>query len=1003
MKDRVIRNIVLSAAVTVAAGTAWGAELLINPAIGDFEYIDLANTVAPTNDQLIADSEAWSGVISSADERSKASFSTTVTSGSFSAALGAFDEGGEVTLTSTNLGISLVDGNTYKFSIDMRVGISGTHGVLLEVYRASDDALIASDTLSISSKNIWFTQTTDFVAGATDAGQDIYLKFTRNYDDHNRKVMVIDNIVLEEIGSAFSDAARVLAFNVDAEMSDFEYVQDGIGMDLSIVSLDGASNGGSTDGSFGGFPDPVGANTNTPAAYPWAADGANSLTADITITNTSAQTLKLEGLYFDIYRNSSTSVRGVSLDYIDGDLGATGTVYDVLLQTTAAEGQWKNYSWTFGKEGFSANDQSQVFTALGDQRLAPGETASFRLVLETSTDAATEPDMGMVDNIALIGDFIEDGVIVDWGSPDMFFADQGNTDVRLQEATVTSNGTLIINNYVPAKPTFDNTLDEGFYQDQPLWAIYQTGNGGALSESTGFRYMRLAGGSPTDGALILNVETPTNVTDVYQSSLLYVKSEDFYDEIETGETLTSLSMNIASISGDSAAVRFAVQNDGQWYISFSKAIGVGEFVHNFPVAENAWAAFTPATSGSTSMASAGGLTFDVSGVIFTNVEAVGYFFEGEDLAESDNTGFKVEGFRVEIGAAPALPSSDVLAFNVDSNAYDFEYVKSGVDILLNVINTRSSGTSDGSKDGSYGSFFDPVGADTNSAAYPWSGRGDNLHIVEITVANEAPNSSLDMDGFYFDYIRRNTGALRRVELEYIGGDLTGVSSGLVYGVTTSIDEFIPYDETNVVDGVTNVVQIQPWADFDWTFDSEGSTPTIASPTFNALVDTTLSYGESATFRFSLIPETDIVTEYGQTWVDNIAFIGSLTPAGFGHWVDGFGLDPADTDPELDPDNDGYSNFDEYVRNGNPNDIGNTGTGTVFATDGSGFIYPVRVDDEQLVYTVETDDNLVIAPGWTNAGYTAMGTNSTGDVLNFVTNTFTEGKLEQFIRVTVEQL
>lgn len=118
-----------------------------------------------------------------------------------------------------------------------------------------------------------------------------------------------------------SDSDRVLAFNGDGEKSDFEYVGPGVALDLSVnAALDGAGSGGSTDESYGSFFDPSGA-VATPDAYPWRAEGSNSLVADITIANTSSsKNLKLDGLYFDIRRATSAAVRQVRLDYIAGEL-----------------------------------------------------------------------------------------------------------------------------------------------------------------------------------------------------------------------------------------------------------------------------------------------------------------------------------------------------------------------------------------------------------------------------------------------------------------------------------------------------------------------------------------------------------------------------------------------------------------------------------------------------------------------------------------------------------
>ena len=977
----------------IASVPVHGQQVALNKALYDFEFYDAANTIVAVDGDPVSNSVFWtstwtdlgSGLEPQIDN---ANGDAAGDAGESFSLKFPRDDRNDTTVTSIPFGPALEDGKLYRFTFMWkRFSTSSQANIRFRVISSITDTVLIDETVVANDNTVW-TQTAnmDFTGTGAVAGEQVYIVFSDGVG--GARDASVDEITMEVIGEAVSDAARVLAFNVDAEKSDFEFVNTGVAIDLSLTaSLDGASSGGSTDGSYGSFPDVLGTGTNTPAAYPWAANGANSLMADITITNTSSQVLKLDGLYFDLARSATTAVRRIALDYIGGDLGATGSVYDVVLQSGAATNGWSNYNLTLAAEGTTPADESLTFNALSDIRLGTNETAIFRLTLETSTDAASEPDLATIDNVALIGDFIEDNVLVDWGNPDMFYADQGNVDLRTQNATVVTNGSLIINNFIPTKPTLDNSLGNGYYQDQPLWAIYQSGNEGPLAESTDYRFLRLTAGSTSSGSMIMTVEPTTNAA--YQSSLVYVKSSDFYDEIGAGEIITSLSLNVDDISSGLAEIRFAVLDSGQWYVSATKATALGTFSQAFPYAENAWAAFAPATLGSTSMMTASGLVFDTAGSAFTNVEAVGYFVEGYDPADDSKVTARVDDFRVESGIAPGLPSGSVLAFNVDDNANDFEYIKSGLDLSLNVIETRGSGTTEGSLDGSFGSFFDPIGADTNNAYYPWHarGNGDQLHTVEMTISNTLADSKLDLDGFYFDALRLNSNALRRIELEYIGGDLSGVASGLVYGVTFDVGDLL-----------------LTWSDFDWTFASEGSTPT-GTVTFSAMADTTLDFGESATFRFKLLAATSNAGEPGQLRVDNVAFIGSQELAGYSVWIAGFGLNPADQDPTDDPDGDGVSNLEEYARNGNPNDNGDTGTASSFepgAGDVMNYVYPKRSDDDSLLYHIEVNNDLVFGT-WTNAGYTVTGTDVTGGTLNFVTNELsTAVEDEQFVRLIIEQ-
>ncbi|VGO14172.1 hypothetical protein PDESU_02731 [Pontiella desulfatans] len=1010
---RSLQKLCWALATCLVAGTAWSGVLPLNPAIADFEYVDLANTVVASAGLALTNSEAWTvEIINDADGDVVINFDSgkTPPSGLLSMLMNTKDEDDAASITSTNLGVSMVEGNTYRFSFDSFEDLTGTKEFVFEVHRYSDNEVLSSNRLAAVHAT-WTKHFVEYVAGASDAGDDLYLKIWRDSAVHGNKAVRIDNIVLEEIGDAFTDSARVLAFNVDGNKDDFEYLATGVGVGVALNSaLDGAASGGSVDASYGTFDDPAGANSNSPAAYPWAANGTTFLEVDVTITNTSAHDLKLNGLYFDIFRSTDTSLRRFEMEYVAGDLSdPTGQLYAVTLYTTTGTGSWKDFDWTFGSQGENPSSAPVAFNAMSDRVLGTNETATFRLIVKSSTDAATEPDAVLVDNIALVGDFIPDGVLVDWGSPDMFFGDEGNVDLRLGSHAATTNGNLLIRNYHPEMPILDRSLGDGFYQAQPLHGMLQVGNKGALAESTGFRYARLAGGNPSAGSMILTAEPATNATDIYQSSLVYVKAGDFYDDIGVGENLTSLSMNIDSFSADVGEVRFAVLNDDQWFVSSAKATAAGTFALSFPIAENAWAAFSPATTGATSMASAKGLFFDTTGVDFTNIQAVGYFMEGEDLVDATNVSFRVDDFEVLIGEAPsAFPKSEVLAYNVDDVREDFEFVKGGVDFTLTMISLgNGSATSQGSLDGSLGSFQDPVSADTNSPARPWAGRGDTPLVAEMTIGNVTPDSSLGLSGFHFDLYRHQVASIaaRQIQLEYISGDLAGVSSGLVYQVIMEPEEFVSYEVTNVVEGVTNITTILPWADFDWTFASIGNIPSAGTVVFNPLADMSLAYGESATFRFSIQSSTTAEAEGNQTRLDNIAFLGSLKGVGFGSWISSFGLAPADRDAEDDPDLDGLSNLEEYARNGDPNDIGNTGTASTIevAAGVLNYVHPQRSDDDNLLYYVEVNDNLVHGT-WTNSGYDITGTNVTGVTLDYVTNAVpTTDKAAKFIRLKVQQM
>lgn len=1018
-------------AAIFAAGSSWSAEVPLNKALYDFEFTDVANTMVATNTQAIADSEFWDASWIQTDLGStkarppqfidEAGDSLSDPGENFALMFPRPDDSDTV-VTSVPFGPVIEDGGQYLFTFDWnRKSTSSKTYVRFRVFSSSstiNDTPLIDQDIEVNI-NTWSTTPAMIFDGTPAiAGQQVYIVFSNPAGSYAAgdidRDAYIDNITMQSIVGGFSESARVLAFNVDDVKADFEYVADGVGLDLSLSAvLDGVASGGSTNESYGTFFDPVGA-VASPEAYPWRAGGASTLVAELTITNTSSDNLKLDGLYFDVNRAAETAVRQIKFDYIGGDLGAAGTVYDITLDTTAALNIWKWCDLTLTTPGDVTSSPDLGFNAMSDVVLGANETATFRLTLQSSSDAATEPDQMLIDNIALIGDFFVEDVLVDWSNPGMFFGNEGTTLLNLGANTSVINGDLYLRNYTSVNPQFDRNV-AGYYQAQDMYGLLQTGNQGAGAESRPFRYYKVSDGTPSTADLFLTV-TPAgdalNGTSIFQSSLVYYKAEDFYDSIEAGEVIDSLEMNLLELKKDAGHVRFAVKSDGQWYASFVKATEAGVFSMLFPSAESSWGAFTPVASESTTMMSDAEIAFDTAGTSLTNVEAVGFFVEISGGGSEANLSFKYDAFMATAGLAPTdFPDSSVLAYNVDGVKTDFEYVKSGIDFGLTIVKAGNNpDTTLGSLDGSLGSFYDPNSADTNSAARPWAGRGTAEFVAEMTIGNIRPNSNLELDGFYFDLYRHQVASIaaRQIELEYISGDLVGVSSGLVYRVIVETNEFIVTEsETNVVDGVTNIVDIIPWADFDWTFAAEGTTPSAGPLTFNALGDTSLAFGESATFRLTIKSSTDPDSEANQTRLDNIAFLGNLSGIGYDSWIKGFGLATNDYGRSLDPDEDGFDNLSEYGLNGDPNDIGNTGTSPTYGTSSGGvfiYVHPKRADfGNGLVYHLELTDDLVFTP-WINSGYTVMGTDVTGGILDFVTNEVsTATKDEQFIRLIIEEL
>lgn len=66
-----------------------------------------------------------------------------------------------------------------------------------------------------------------------------------------------------------------------------------------------------------------------------------------------------------------------------------------------------------------------------------------------------------------------------------------------------------------------------------------------------------------------------------------------------------------------------------------------------------------------------------------------------------------------------------------------------------------------------------------------------------------------------------------------------------------------------------------------------------------------------------------------------------------------------------------------------------------------YVHAQRTDDTNLIYYLETTEDLVEAPGWTNAGYAVVATNVTEGTFDFVTNSIPSTAAQNFIRLIIE--
>ncbi|VGO20796.1 hypothetical protein [Pontiella sulfatireligans] len=113
-----------------------------------------------------------------------------------------------------------------------------------------------------------------------------------------------------------------------------------------------------------------------------------------------------------------------------------------------------------------------------------------------------------------------------------------------------------------------------------------------------------------------------------------------------------------------------------------------------------------------------------------------------------------------------------------------------------------------------------------------------------------------------------------------------------------------------------------------------------------------------------------------------------------------------------PDGDMLDNLAEYALGGNPVDGADTGIGSVVGTAVDGgtnyleYVHAIRDDADArgLTYYLESDENLIVAPGWVSAVYEIVGTNLNYEVSGFdsVTNRIpTDAKDQQFLKLKVE--
>ena len=237
------------------------------------------------------------------------------------------------------------------------------------------------------------------------------------------------------------------------------------------------------------------------------------------------------------------------------------------------------------------------------------------------------------------------GLVVDWSNPGI--TSLGTNDIDISWGATTAVGN--VQNFTAGD--MSSAVDP-LYLGQPLNIIGQTeGSLGTVPFETAF----VENDSTTrQGFLIYGVQGAGDTRKT--TGLFYIDAADFINGgVSPGDTVSSMTLNLEQQRGDISKNRFAVKSGGAWYVSDFNADGAGgtiSGVYTYTAgASGDWASFTPSTGTSASLMTADGLTFNIDGSTLNNIEALGFFFEGE-LSGTARARFRLEDFTVETVAVP---------------------------------------------------------------------------------------------------------------------------------------------------------------------------------------------------------------------------------------------------------------------------------------------------------------------------------------------------------------
>ncbi|MEA2067674.1 MAG: hypothetical protein U9P12_00610, partial [Verrucomicrobiota bacterium] len=111
-------------------------------------------------------------------------------------------------------------------------------------------------------------------------------------------------------------------------------------------------------------------------------------------------------------------------------------------------------------------------------------------------------------------------------------------------------------------------------------------------------------------------------------------------------------------------------------------------------------------------------------------------------------------------------------------------------------------------------------------------------------------------------------------------------------------------------------------------------------------------------------------------------VGIVSP--YEQWTQSYNLIGTNADYTANPDGDRLNNLYEWGLGGDPTDEFDQGISPTYGTALDGgtnwfvYVYPTNSVATDLVYYLETDTDLVFAPGWTNANYEVVGASDSVD-------------------------